>query len=128
MWRRCVRHWKYVVQKTRHGFCPYGAYGLEGKPVSYQAKKHVTRNSTVAVADVADGGVGGESQRGGQEATPWGVMTEWRDEGEEESTWARGAGHPPGKGRADTKTPWCRKQGALREASVGRGEGESGER
>lgn len=36
-------------------FCPCGAYGLEGKPVSYQAKKHVTRNSTAAVAAVVLG-------------------------------------------------------------------------
>lgn len=42
-----------MVEKARCGFCPCGAYGLEGKPVSYQAKNHVTRNSTAAVAAVA---------------------------------------------------------------------------
>lgn len=32
----CVRHRKYVVNITRHGFCPHGAYCLEGKPATKQ--------------------------------------------------------------------------------------------
>lgn len=50
-------------------------------------------------------------------------MTEWRDEGEVESTWARGTGHPPGRGRASKRCHSAKGRGALREASVGRGEG-----
>lgn len=70
MWRCCVRHRKYVVQKTRCGFCPYGAYSLEGKPVSYQAKKHVTRNSTAAMADVADVLLGERPRAGARKPFP----------------------------------------------------------
>lgn len=43
-------------------------------------------------------------------AFPWEVMAEWRDEGEGESTWARGAGHSPARGGARAKTPGARSR------------------
>lgn len=68
---------------------------------SYQAKQCAARRSTATVADITP-------RRA--RAFPWEVMTEWRDEGEGESTWARGAGHSPARGGARARTPGARSR------------------
>lgn len=93
------RSWKYVVKKTGHGSAPMEL--MVGGQASYQAKQRAAGCSTATLADIIP-----RRARG----FPWEVVTEWRNEGEGESTWARGAAHSPARGGARAKTHGARSR------------------
>lgn len=105
-----------MVEKTRHGFCPHGAHGLQAKPATKGRRTELGLQLPPWLT-----GCWGSVPGGRPEDLPWEVTTEGRQEGEVERAWARGGGNSPAWGRACAKMPQCQKQGTLKEASVGRG-------